>query len=237
MSNQQHPKRYYLRFDIHQRIQHILLIVSFLTLVATGLTFRYAGAPGTRAIAQFVGGAYVLSMIHRATAILLLATGIYHVIYLILQFAKGLRSTTMLPKIKDVSDFIRAVLYNFGLVREAPRYDRYSFDEKFEYWSVVWGTIVMAATGVLLWNPVWTTQHLPYIYLLVARVIHSYEGLLAILAIIIWHSYHAHLRPDVFPMSRVWLDGLISEEEMKKHHPLEYERIMTRQHKEDEKTD
>lgn len=206
-----------------------MTFISIIVLLMTGLPLRYAGLPIAGTITQAVGGAYIASIIHRWAAVLLILAVTYHVIYLGLQVARGRRKSAMFPAIKDVKDAIQAVLYNLGLARERPKYDRYSFDEKVEYWSMVWGSAIMIVTGALLWNPVRTAQYLPVILLKLARVIHSYEALLAFLAIIIWHFYHAHWRPGVFPMSTVWLNGLISEEEMKEHHPLEYERIMSRQ--------
>ena len=220
------PQRCFLRWDIHQRIQHVMLMTAFIVLMATGLPLRYAGAPTAQTITQAVGGAYAASIIHRFAAGLLVLTALYHLIYLGTRVYRKTLSSSMLPKTKDVRDFFRSIMYNLGLARERPKFGRYSFSEKFEYWGMVWGSIVMIATGSLLWNPVITSQHLPVIMLKLSRVIHSYEALLAILAIIIWHFYHAHLRPDVFPMSAVWLTGLMTEQEMKEHHPLEYEKII-----------
>lgn len=107
-----------------------------------------------------------------------------------------------------------------------PKFDRFNFIEKFEYLALAWGSVVMIVTGFALWFQDQAMVVLPKWTLDIAKVIHSYEALLAFLAIIIWHFYHVHLNPEVFPMSRVWLSGEISEHEMKTLHPLEYERIM-----------
>lgn len=223
---EQGPTCFLPRLDIHQRIQHIMLIVSFTTLVITGLPLRFAGSPSARFITQVVGGAYVASIVHRSAAVLLILATIYHFVYLGIKVARGQRKTDMLPQVKDVADFIGSVKYDLGLVSHRPRYGRYTFGEKFEYWALLWGTAVMIVTGLILWNPVRSSQHLPIIFLTVARVIHSYEALLAFLAIIIWHLYNAHLRPDVFPMSKTWLSGCMTEEEMRENHPIYYEELM-----------
>lgn len=221
------PRGCFRRWDMHQRIQHIMLLTAFIVLVTTGFPMRYASAPSARAFTQFVGGTYVASIIHRFAAGLLILTAIYHVAYVGYHFARGQRSSPMTPAWKDVMDFFRMIFFNLGLAKERPKFGRYSFSEKFEYWGMVWGSFVMILTGLLLWNPVLTIWYFPLpILLILSRVIHSYEALLAILAVIVWHFYHAHLRPDVFPMSSVWLTGLMTEEEMKEHHALEYERMV-----------
>ena len=217
----------YRRWDIHQRIQHICLLSAFIILVATGFPMRYAAAPSAQAFTLFVGGAYVISIIHRFAGSLLILTSFYHIGYVGYHFAKGQRWSEMIPAWKDVVDFLQMWRYNLGLTREKPKYGRYSFTEKFEYWGMVWGSAVMILTGLLLWNPVRTTWYFKIpILLALSRVIHSYEALLAVTAILIWHLYNAHLRPDVFPMSPVWLTGLMTEEDMKEHHGLEYERLV-----------
>jgi len=57
-------------------------------------------------------------------------------------------------------------------------------------------------------------------------VAHGGEGLLAFLAIFIWHMYSAHVAPEVFPFDTTMFTGKISEERMMHEHPLEYERLM-----------
>jgi len=225
MNEDGNAERQYQRWDIHQRIQHMTLLISFSTLIITGLPLRYAGAPTAQTITQAVGGAYAASVIHRIAAGLLILTAGYHLIYIGLCIYRGKQCTAVTPRWKDIADFIGMVKYNLGLAREKPRFGRYTFDQKFEYWALVWGCVLMIVTGSILLSPVMTLQYLPVILLKLSRVIHSAEALLAALAITVWHFYHAHLAPDVFPMSKIWLTGLISEKEIKKLHPLEYEQI------------
>jgi len=202
-------------------------MTAFIVLVATGFPMRYASAPAAQAITFFAGGAYTISIIHRFAGGLLILTALYHIAYVGYHFMKGQHWTEMIPAWKDVTDFVQMWLYNLGGTKEKPKFGRWSFTEKFEYWGMVWGSAVMIVTGLLLWNPVLTIRVFPLAILLaLSRVIHSYEALLAITAINIWHLYHAHLRPDVFPMSEVWLTGLMSEEDMKEHHGLEYDRLV-----------
>jgi cytochrome b subunit of formate dehydrogenase len=87
---------------------------------------------------------------------------------------------------------------------------------------------VMIGTGTILWRPDWFLEWMPGWTFEVCRIIHGFEATLAFLAIIIWHMYHVHLRPDVFPMSWAWLTGRISREQMRHHHVQEYLRILER---------
>jgi cytochrome b subunit of formate dehydrogenase len=132
----------------------------------------------------------------------------------------------LLPNFKDGFDALQMLKFYIGMAPTLPRFDRFNFIEKFEYLALAWGSVVMIVSGLALWFQDQSMMLLPKWALDIAKVIHSYEAVLAFLAIIIWHFYHVHLNPEVFPMSRVWLDGEISEHELKTLHPLEYERIM-----------
>jgi cytochrome b subunit of formate dehydrogenase len=130
-------------------------------------------------------------------------------------------SLSMLPRYQDVVDGLQAVRYNLGLAKERPHADRYTWEEKVEYWSLVWGTVVMIATGFMLWNPVATARFLPGQWIPAAQVIHGGEALLAILAVLVWHFYSVHLRH----FNRAMWTGQMSEDEMEHEHPLELERV------------
>jgi cytochrome b subunit of formate dehydrogenase len=127
----------------------------------------------------------------------------------------------LMPNLKDAGDALLLLGYYFGITAK-PRYGRYSWVEKFEYFGVVWGSLVMAVTGIMLWFKEASTAIFPKWALDIAAVVHSYEGRLAFLTIIIWHFYNVIFSPDVFPASKVWLSGRISEHRMKEEHPLEY---------------
>jgi cytochrome b subunit of formate dehydrogenase len=133
------------------------------------------------------------------------------------------KSLTMLPRYQDLVDALLAVRYNLGLAADRPRTDRYSWEEKLEYWSLVWGTVVMIVTGFMLWNPVATARFLPGEFIPAAQVVHGGEALLAVLAVIVWHFYSVHLRH----LNPSMLTGQMSEQEMEDEHPLELERIQS----------
>ncbi|MHB1458480.1 MAG: formate dehydrogenase subunit gamma [Armatimonadota bacterium] len=219
-------ERYFERLTLNQRIQHMVLIVSFTMLVLTGLPVRYPDTLPSYIVIHLVGGFATRSLLHRIAAVMLMGLVGYHVGFTILTPRGRSEFKALLPNVKDLFDSIRMMLFYLGFSSKQAKFDRYNFIEKFEYLAVGWGSVVMIITGLLLWFEVEAMMYLPKWILDVARVIHSYEGLLAFLAIIIWHFYHVHLNPEVFPMSKIWLNGKISEHDMKEHHPLEYERII-----------
>jgi len=219
-------ERRFKRMTLNQRIQHIILMTSFFTLVVTGFPVRYPDSPVSSKIIQLVGGFTMRSRIHRLAACVLIGLTVYHVFYMTLSKHGRSELRALMPAFKDATDAIQMLKFYVGLTPNTPLFDRFNFIEKFEYLALGWGSILMIATGLMLWFQNQTLEYLPKWTLDVARVIHSYEALLGFLAIIVWHFYQVHLNPQVFPMSRVWLDGEISEHQLKTLHPLEYERIL-----------
>ncbi|MGC8595419.1 MAG: formate dehydrogenase subunit gamma [Candidatus Kryptoniota bacterium] len=218
----------FVRFSLNQRVQHFLLVLSFTLLAFTGIPLKFPGT--TWVLLGFNIG--VARIIHRISAVILISVSVYHIFYLFGLLIKNkfrVRETfTMLPSMKDLHDFLETTRNYFGLRSDLPMYDRYSFREKFEYWALAWGTVVMIVSGLTLWFNVAIGNIMPDWWIVAAYIAHSWEAWLAILAIIIWHMYNAHFAPGKFPMSNVWLTGKISEEEMIIEHPLEYERITGR---------
>lgn len=219
-------ERQFQRWDIHQRAQHLILVLAFTLLVLTGMPLKYPDALPSRVIVGVVGGPEGAGTVHRVAAAMLIGVSTYHVAYLLYRLARRRFSLSMIGGRKDIQDIVGMIGYFFGLRREKPKFGRYSFKEKSEYWAVLWGSAVMIASGLILWFP----DHASNLFRShsglafdVARVLHSYEALLAMLAIIVWHLYNAHLAPEVFPMSWVWITGKIPEGQLKAEHPLEYE--------------
>ena len=216
----------YERFNIHHRIQHVLLALTFTALVFTGFPLKFAELPISRVLARILGGIEGAGLIHRAAAVILILTGVYHVVYLLLCAAKRNLSWEMMPAKKDFLDVFDNFKYFFGMRAKPPLFERYNYIDKFEYWAVIWGTAVMAITGLVLWFPVLGARYLPVWALDISFILHDWEALLAAVAIFMWHLYNVHLTPEVFPMSYVWLDGTISVEDLKHHHTLEYEKLV-----------
>ncbi|BDG09274.1 cytochrome b/b6 domain-containing protein [Anaeromyxobacter paludicola] len=219
------------RFDIHQRIQHWLLLSGCILLGLTGWPLRGAGylekpealESSRKALALF-GGAHAAGLWHRFAAVLLIVSGVYHVLYLAFLAQKRALPFSMLPMPKDALDIRDNILHMLGLKKERPRFERFNYMEKFDYWAVFWGCAMMIGTGFIFWFPVTFAKFLPHWALSVAQIIHGEEATLAILFLFVVHFYNVHLRPSIFPMNWTWLTGETTLEFMKDEHPLEYEK-------------
>jgi len=220
--------RIFVRLTLNQRMQHWTMMFSFFLLVLTGFPLRFPNSWASSGIVAALGGFTMRGALHRVGAVLLIGVCTYHALYSVLSRRGRQELLAFIPLPKDLFDFIHQMKYYFGLAPTRPRYDRYNYIEKFEYLALGWGSIVMIATGFILWFEDQAMEMLPKWTVDVAKICHSYEAMLAFLAIIIWHFYHVHLNPEVFPMSKVWLTGEMSEHEMIVHHPLEYERLKGR---------
>lgn len=222
-------RRSFVRLSAFQRVQHLAMLVSFLVLALTGIPMRFPGIHWLGGIYDVIGGLAMARTIHRVAAVVMIGDGLVHVAYLaVLLVRHRFRlwdAWPMLPTWKDARDWWATSLYYFGVRKELPAYDRFNFREKFDYFAVFWGLPVMMISGLILWFPVFFGNHLPDIAIPMAYIAHSDEAILAISAIVVWHFYNVHYNPDKFPMSRVWITGRISEEEMIREHPLEYARI------------
>jgi len=217
------PPPTYERFTLSDRVQHAVMAASFLVLALTGLPQRYIYRNNRYLddLIDLLGGLEAVRVVHRAAATVLMLVTVYHLLAVAHRLLVRRVSLSMLPRYQDVVDALGAVRYNLGLAAERPRTDRYTWEEKVEYWSLVWGTIVMIATGFMLWNPVATARFLPGQWIPAAQVVHGGEAVLAILAVLVWHFYSVHLRH----LNRAMLTGSMTEDEMADEHPLELERI------------
>lgn len=132
----------------------------------------------------------------------------------------------MLPQTKDIRDVWTTLRYHLGLSQQAPQFGRFNYGEKFEYWALIWGTVIMACTGLMAWFQVAVTRLLPGWWIDVALTIHLYEAILATLAILLWHLYQVILDPDVYPMNWSWWNGRMSLELYEHEHGLDSETIL-----------
>lgn len=222
-------ERSFERLTLFQRAQHWAMVLSFSLLALTGLPMRFPEADWLAFVYRAIGGISVARTIHRGAALLMIADGVVHLAYLALLLARSRfdvrEAWPMLPNWKDARDWWETTRYYFRLRGDLPAYDRFNFREKFDYFAVFWGLPVMMASGLVLWFPVFFGNLLPDLAIPMAYIAHSDEAILAISAIVVWHFYNVHYNPDKFPMSWVWLTGRISEREIRREHPLEYERL------------
>jgi cytochrome b subunit of formate dehydrogenase len=190
-----------------ERIQHGLLIVSFLTLVWTGFALRYPSQFWAYPLVVWEGSWPVRGMVHRIAGVVMLATSVVHVITLVTNRKLREHWLHLLPRRWDIGEALAGFAYNVGLRRAAPRISAHSYIEKVEYWAVVWGTVMMGVSGVLLWADNFVLSHFPKGLLDVAGVFHYYEAVLAAVAILVWHFYSVIFDPSVYPMNLAWWTG------------------------------
>ena len=214
------------RFTLAQRIEHFVLILSFNMLAFTGLPQKYFQAGWAERIIQLLGGIERTRLIHRTFALILIAEALWHIGAMIAARRAGREHGDMAVTFGDVRGVIGDIAFLLGLRREKPAFARYDYRQKLEYWAVVWGTVVMATSGLIMWFPEAVTRVLPGVIVPASRVAHGGEALLAILSVIIWHFYNAHFRPDIFPMDRAMWSGEIPLERLRHDHRAEYERVV-----------
>jgi len=224
----------YLRMTLNERIQHINLAINFTILVITGFALKYPEAFWVSPITDVPLGMTFRGFLHRLSGVATVTLGGYHLLYLAFT-ARGRQIVIdMIPTWKDAQDLWETLKNNLFINRPAKviKMGRFNFREKFEYFGLIWGTIVMTVTGFILWFkeewllffPMWTFD--------VARAIHFYEAVLATLTIIVWHFYSVIFNPDVYPMNWAWINGHLTEHEMELEHGLELEKIKASQEKE-----
>ena len=207
-----------LRMSRTQRWQHFALAGSFIVLAITGFALKFPESW----LAKLLGSNEPFRRwSHRVAGILMLVVGLWHLIYLLStpEGRKLLRD--FFPVKQDVADVFGAVRYLLGLEKEKPKIGRFGYAEKMEYWAVVWGTLLMGVTGLMLWLQIDVTRWVPRWVVEVALTIHYYEAVLACLAIIVWHFYHVMFDPDVYPLNLACWDGKVSEHWQAEEHPLE----------------
>jgi formate dehydrogenase gamma subunit len=224
-----HPEpkhRLYLRMTVSERLQHGSLAVSFTLLVITGFMLRYPEAWWVVSIRNLSDNIFDLrSLIHRISAVVMIAASVYHIVYLSATDRGRALVRDLLPRRSDLTDAVAVLRYNLGLSQRKPKFGRFSYIEKSEYWALVWGTVVMALTGLIMWFDNTFIGLFTKLGYDVARTIHFYEAWLATLAIIVWHFYFVIFNPDVYPMNLSWLTGSLTAEEMRDEHPLELEAL------------
>ena len=203
--------------------QHGVLLVAFVVLVITGFALKYPDSwlsliPGM--------GERARGIVHRIAAVALIGASVYHILYAAFTREGRKLILDLLPEPKDATDVLTAMRYYLGLGGTKPEFKRFTYADKAEYWALVWGMIVMAATGIMLWAKVSVGNMVPRWWLDVATAVHFYEAVLATLAIIVWHFYQVIFDPDTYPMNWAWWDGKVSVHHYREEHGLDYETLL-----------
>lgn len=218
-----------MRFPKRHRVTHVLIIVSFLILAATGLPLMYSWTDWGRWLVEMHGGLGVTRFMHRVAAIVTFGYAGYHLFFVLRKaFVERDKSafsgpTTMIPRWQDVVDMFQMFRW-FLYLGPKPKLDRFTYWEKFDYFAVFWGVPVIGLSGLMLWFPNFFTMFLPGEALNIAMIIHSEEALLATAFIFAFHFFHNHLRPENFPMDIVMFTGKVRLSWFKEERPLEYAR-------------
>ena len=219
----------YRRFNVFHRWMHFLVFLSFTVLVFTGMPLKYKDTEWARWFMDLFGGVTAAGVYHRIAAIVTVfywtLEFTFMVVMVLRSRGKLIRSPgSMMPNKKDLQDMIGMFAWFFGKGPK-PQFDRYTYWEKFDYMSLMAGTVIIGATGFMMWFPLWFTKVLPGIFLNIALVIHSNEALLAMGVIFIFvHFFSAHVRPESFPLDKVIFTGSLPVDHYKAERPLEFAR-------------
>lgn len=224
------PRDYVFRLNLYHRILHGIVICSFLGLVLTGMPMKFSHTKWAIFLSHFLGGFETAGYMHRFCALLTFLYFGLHLSYAVRYIINNrdfqiFGPDSMIPRLKDVRDFIGQMKWFLGR-GPRPKFDRWTYWEKFDYWAVFWGVSIIGSSGLVLWFPEFFAGVMPGWVFNVATVIHSDEALLATGFIFTIHFFHTHIRPGKFPMDDVIFTGRISVEEMKDERPEEYERMV-----------
>jgi cytochrome b subunit of formate dehydrogenase len=219
----------YRRFTRLNRVLHVVMIVSFMSLALTGLTLKFSYTGWARTLSHLLGGFESAGYIHRVAAVLMIGTFLTHLFDLERRKRREYGSwrrllfgrDTMLFRKQDLEDLIASLKWFIGR-GPRPEYGRWTYWEKFDYFAVFWGMTVIGSTGLMLWFPEFFTLFLPGWLINVATIVHSDEALLAVGFIFTVHFFNTHLRPEKFPMDMVIFTGRMPVEELLEDKPREY---------------
>jgi cytochrome b subunit of formate dehydrogenase len=220
---------YVRRFDAFDRVTHGVLMLSFLGLAATGLPLLFSDEAWAQAMTRFLGSFEVAGWLHRVFATLLILIFVVHLSRIFRKVAGGdygmlWGPTSMVPQPRDLADLVGHLRWFVGQ-GPRPRFDRFTYWEKFDYWAVFWGMGIIGASGLLLWFPEFFARFLPGWIFNIAMLVHGEEALLAVGFIFTIHFFNGHLRPDKFPMDTVIFTGRLTIDELRHERPEEYERL------------
>jgi cytochrome b subunit of formate dehydrogenase len=222
MASLKDPNRTLVRMTLAARIQHGLLASSFIVLVISGFALKYPDS----GLSWLMGSSELVRRTgHRAAACVMIAGAIAHLFFVIFSREGRKFVLDMLPEPKDITDVLVTLRYYLVPGTPKPQFKRFGYAEKAEYWAVVWGTFLMAGTGLLIWFKLYATQVVPRWVIDVATTVHYFEAILATLAILVWHFYFVIFDPDVYPINWAWLDGRVTPHHYKEEHGLDRETL------------
>ncbi|MEW6236963.1 MAG: cytochrome b/b6 domain-containing protein [Candidatus Omnitrophota bacterium] len=215
----------YARFTKFEIVCHILLTITFIVLCITGFALLSPKSWWVTLLSYLYFTEAARSTIHRIAGVMMIVTSIAYAFYMIVARRGREELIAFMPHPRDITHVWQNLAFHLGMRKDPPQFERYDYAEKMEFWALVWGVIIMGATGLILWFPIISFEYLPKWAIDMAELIHYYEAVLATLAIIIWHFFFVIFHPEEYPMSATWLTGKMTKKTLKHRHPMEYERI------------
>jgi cytochrome b subunit of formate dehydrogenase len=225
---------YYQRFEPFLRFMHLIVIISFISLAFTGMIIKFSGVGVFQTVSSILGGYEVTGFIHRVAAFFTFLYLFAHIGFL--TYNKKVKNRTMkyifsgensmVPSKRDAIEFWQTMKWFFR-AGPRPQYGRWTYWEKFDYFAVFWGVIIIGLSGLILWFPeFFTSLGIPGPVINIATIIHSDEALLATGFIFTIHFFNTHFRPDKFPMDMVIFTGRVPLEEFKLDRPRQYKYLV-----------
>jgi len=222
---------YFRRFSTGQRYLHAVIFTTFLGLALTGMTLRFSHTDWAHGFAIAVGGFSAILFWHKLCAVILTLAFLIHLGDIgyrgIFKGQRGLfwGPDSMVPRPKDFQDLYHHIRW-FLWLGPRPKFDRFAYWEKFDYWAVFWGMAIIGLSGYAMWFAPFAARFIPGSWLNIALLIHGEEALLAVWFIFAIHFFNTHLRPGSFPMDLVIFTGRETEKELREKHPVEYQRLV-----------
>ncbi|MCL5023219.1 MAG: cytochrome b/b6 domain-containing protein [Nitrospirae bacterium] len=216
------------RFSTSLIVEHWVHVFAFVVLVVTGISQKFFSLDLSRWLILKLGGIDNVRLIHRCAGIVFMVAASVHIVGASVGIVLKKRQPSMVITKNDLTDAVRDLRYYLGAENSPALCDRYTYKQKFEYWGILTGGLLMIATGLVLWFPTFVVGFLPGQVIPVAKALHSNEALVIILLIAVWHIYNSIFSPEVFPLDTSIFTGYISRERMSREHPLELMRIENR---------
>ncbi len=213
------------RFSAFRIIEHWVFMLTFVLLAITGLSQKFYYLDVSTWVILHVGGIDYVRLIHRYTGIIFSAATLVHIIVGIIGITLKKWTPSMIINKKDFKDIVHNIRYYLGVEAHPSICDRYSYRQKFEYWGVIIGAVIITFSGLTLWFPVFITQFLPGEVVPAAKVLHTNQAILIFIMIALWHIYNSIFSPEVFPLDTSIFTGYISRERMAREHPAELMRM------------
>ena len=213
--------RIFRRFTLSQRLEHLILLLTGVVLLFTGLPQKYRTANWSSHLLSTPERVETIQKMHHIAAIILILLVIYHIGKAIVLLAKRNLPGDMLVNWQDVKDSWNMLRYILFIAKRPPAFGKYNFEQKITYWFIFFGIAIMLFSGIISWFPEIVTRVLPGGVIPAAKLAHSDEAIILAIFVVIWHLYHVIVERFNLSMFTGWLN----EADMLNYHSLEYKRL------------